>query len=156
MHELFDTFPRAGQNQKNLIFLDTCFIIDLIEKEKSLPPRDNYAISSFTMEELIHVLKKNHHLRPRCRQFLKKHQFIIVETPVHPGEKEKEKSLVSSVDKDILKTVKDPSDAVLLVVAIKTHSTILTKDKHHLFTADLENFLEKYQIRVYKELKDLP
>jgi hypothetical protein len=31
----------------------------------------------------------------------------------------------------------------------------LTKDKHHLFTVQLENFVSKYGIKVYKEIKEL-
>ena len=61
----------------------------------------------------------------------------------------------NAFDKELLIHCKDPSDCVLLAAAIKTNSVVITKDKHHLFNAKLENFIKKYDIKVYKELKDV-
>ena len=59
------------------------------------------------------------------------------------------------VDKNILKIVSDPSDAVLVACGILTKSDIITRDKHHLFTVELENFLKRYNIRVLNNFHSL-
>ncbi|MBD3163994.1 hypothetical protein GF323_02240 [Candidatus Woesearchaeota archaeon] len=78
-----------------------------------------------------------------------------MEIGVEPGDRQKEENYVDSIDGEVLRHCKDPSDCVLLATAIKTKSAVLTKDKHHLFNAELENFVKKYNTRVYKELKDV-
>jgi len=96
-----------------------------------------------------------HKVKVPLRHFVKNHNFLVVDTPLSPGEWEKEKAFVRSVDKQLLRSVSDPSDAVLLVVGILTQSVILTKDKHHLFTSQARNHVKKYNLRIYKELKDI-
>lgn len=156
MKELLQNIKRMKlEDAKNFILLDTCFIINILEHHKHLDKlKDkNLGITSFNVEELLHV---EHRLKNEdkrmIRGFLKHPNFCIIEIPVHPGNREEERRFVESVDKDLLKNVHDPSDAVLIAAAIKTKSIVLTKDKHHLFTVILENFLEKYSLEVYKDL----
>lgn len=143
------------RDASDLVLLDTCFIIEMASRGKSIKLK-NLGITSFNVEEL---LKKEHHLshviKKNLRVFLKKTNFVIVDVPVSPGWRMQEKDFVLAVNHDLLKSVEDPSDAVLMAAAIQTRSDVLTKDKHHLFTTKLENFLYDYGIRVYKELKDL-
>ncbi|MBM3200505.1 PIN domain-containing protein [Candidatus Woesearchaeota archaeon] len=156
MRELLEKIPQKSlEAAKNLILLDTCFVINTLEHHKHLEKlKDkNLGITSFNMEELLHVEHKlGHEDKRMIRGFLKHPKFCIVNIPVHPGNREEEIKFVNSVDKDLLKNIHDPSDAVLIAVAIKTNSTVLTKDKHHLFTCVLEEFLKKYSIQVYKDL----
>jgi len=156
MKELFEKFKKVNLEEgHNLILLDTCFVFDLLDREKNLIPNKNYAFTSFNVEELTAVGHRLHKMKVRLRRLLKNNVFTIVEVPVHIGNMQSEKDFVNSIDSDLLKHIADPSDAVLLAAAIKTKSDVLTKDKHHLFTVDLENYVQKYGIKVYKELKDL-
>lgn len=159
MKELIQNTKRINlESSKDLVLLDTCFIINLLENHKHLDKLKNkkIAITSFNIEELLHVERKlSHELKKMIREFLKHPNFSILELPVHPGSREDERKFVSSIDKNLLKAVHDPSDAVLIAAAIKTNSIILTKDKHHIFTVELEEFLKKYNLRVYKDLNFL-
>lgn len=156
MKELLQNIKKIKlEEAKDLILLDTCFVINILEHHKHLDKLKDKSLgmTSFNVEELLHV---EHRLKSGdkriIRNFLKHPKFCIVDIPVHPGNKEEETSFVKSVDKDLLKEVHDPSDAVLIATAIKTRSIVLTKDKHHLFTCVLESFLEKYSLKVYKDL----
>jgi len=157
MKELLLKLKRADlTHARNLVLLDTCFIISMMEhKEKigrlsSLP----IATTSFNIEELMHVEHSLHHeIRKRLRAFLKEGRLLVVDIDVSPGDWEAEKNFVDSVDEELLKAIPDASDAVLLAAAIKTRSIVLTKDKHHLFTVTLENFLNRYKLKVYKDMK---
>lgn len=156
MKELLQNIKRLRlEEARELILLDTCFVINLLEHHKHLDKlKDkNLGMTSFNVEELLHV---EHRLKSEdkrlIRNFLKHPKFCIVEVPVHPGNREEEVNFVKSVDENLLKEVHDPSDAVLIAAAIKTRSIVLTKDKHHLFTVVLESFLEKYSLKVYKDL----
>lgn len=157
MKELLQNIKKIGwKDAKNLILLDTCFIINILEHHKHLDrlKDKNLGITSFNVEELLQVEHKlSHEDKKMIRKFLKHPGFCIIEIPVHPGNWEEEKNFVNSIDKTLLKKVHDPSDAVLIAVAIKTMApVILTKDKHHLFTVKLEDYLGKYNIKVYKDL----
>ena len=155
MKELFDEFKKVGFERKNLVLLDTCFIFDLISREKNLIEGYDYALSSFTVEELLKIGHRLHKMKRGWRKLLKKYNFVIVETPVHIGDWQGEKDFVKSVDSKLLQHITDASDAVLLAVAVKTNSIVLTKDKHHLFTVELSNYLKDSGVKVYKEMKDL-
>lgn len=156
MKELLQKIKKISlKDAKNLILLDTCFVISILEHHKHLDKlKDkNLGITSFNVEELLHVKRRlSHEDKKMIRKFLKYTSFCIVKIPVHPGDNKGEKKFVNSVDEELLKKVHDPSDAVLIAAAIKTNSIILTKDKHHLFTVVLENFLRKYKLKVYKDL----
>jgi len=154
MKELFDSLEHVSSGE-NYIFLDTCFLFDLFDRGKSLVKGYNYAVSSFNMEELLAVSHRLHKDKVQLRKLLKKHSFVVYDIDVHIGDFESEKKFVMKVDKELLKLIPDASDAVLLALAVKTKSNVLTKDKHHLFTVVLENFIAKYGIKVFKEIKDL-
>ncbi len=156
MKELLQKIKSVSlEEARGLILLDTCFVINILEHHKHLDKlKDkNLGMTSFNVEELLHVEHKLKSEDKRMiRNFLKHPKFCIVEVPVHPGNREEEIKFVRSVDGGLLKEIHDPSDAVLIAAAIRTRSIVLTKDKHHLFTVVLENFLEKYSLEVYKDL----
>ena len=155
MRELIDSLDTSSRVD---YFLDTCFLLHMIQKghTKQLINfcKDNkVGMSSFNLDEIDHVHHRltgtvNHHLR----DILKKKIFSKVIVDVHPGDREAERQYVQDLDKDILRIVPDPSDAVLFVQALKMRASLLTKDKHHLFTTGAENYLQEYGIKVYKEL----
>ena len=137
--------------------LDTCFIFYMLNQhEKSLLnfcENKKVGITSFNLEEIkFNLHKMPHEIKNRWRDFNKKAQYQIIEIDVKPGNKEKERNYVDEFDEDLLKIIKDPSDAVLLVTAIKQKANIITRDKHHLFTTNLENYLNGYQIQVLNNL----
>jgi len=158
MKELMKATKIGLNDEKGLILLDTCFIIHNLAHHKNFERLKGQAvaITSFNIEELLHIEHKlDHSIRKLIRRFLKKMDFKILELPIHPGEFESERKFVNSIDSELLEKVGDPSDAVLIAAAIKTNSIVLTKDKHHLFTAELEEFLKKYNLKVYKDAKFL-
>ncbi len=158
MKELFDRFPKISLlSAKNVILLDTCFLISAMEHPEhfqELLSLRGKAMTSFNVEEIIKVMhhKKKHALHKFLREV---QDFTIIDIPVHPGEWEKEKSFVESIDPKIMQHCRDTSDAVLLAAAVKTHSVVLTKDAHDIFNAYLENFMNREGVKVYKELKDV-
>ena len=154
MKELFDSLEHVSSGE-NYIFLDTCFLFDLFDRGKSLVMGYNYAVSSFNVEELLKVSHRLHKDKVQLRKLLKIHSFVVYDIDVHIGDFASEKDFVKSIDKELLKLIPDASDAVLLALAVKTKSNVLTKDKHHLFTVELENFIAGYGIKVFKEIKDL-
>ncbi len=156
MQELIDALPKSGEAE---YLLDTCFIMHMFEKDRYNHLTDfckakKVGMSSFNLIELVlkhHLMhgKINHHVR----NFLKEKLITNIPVNVSPGEKDREKAYVSEFDPGLLGIVKDPSDAVLLVLGLRIRANILTRDKHHIFTTKAENHLKKYGIRV---LNDLP
>ena len=146
--------------EKGLILLDTCFFINVFDREQDRKLEEfcrshTVAMTSFNAAELLFSMHKLHEkTKDHVRHFLKKRLFFILDIPVDPGNRQHEQEFVDAVDPELLKHVSDPSDAVLIAAAISTGATVMTKDKHHLFTTNLENFLRKYSLRVCKELKD--
>jgi predicted nucleic acid-binding protein len=157
MKEIFDSFEKINLDSKNLILFDTCFFIDLIEKDHHNLIKDiDFVMTSFNLEELNHVVHIiNHNLKHKVRSFFKEKKIKNLVINVHPGEFENQKIFVNNIDEELLKHIHDPSDAVLLATTIKTKSVLLTKDKHHLFNPEIENFISKYNIKIFKELKDI-
>jgi predicted nucleic acid-binding protein len=165
MRELFESLPKISikdEHAMNFVFLDTCFFIHTFEHQKEhhlkeLMDVKNVAMTSFNVNEFLlkeHVVDER--VREYARKFLKKHPKItILDVDVLPGNRDQEKFFVRSIDPELLKDVADASDAVLIAAAIKTGSAVMTKDKHHLFTTKLENYLHKYNIKVFKEFHDL-
>lgn len=162
MKEIFEKQPRKKiEEAKNVVLLDTCFFIHTFEHQKDAKLRElmqktEVAMTSFNVEEFLfkeHVVDER--VREHARKFLKNNKLTIIDVPVHPGQYESEKIFVRSVDNELLKDISDTSDAVIIAVAVKTNSNILTKDKHHLFTVKLENYLNKYGIQVHKEFHDI-
>ncbi len=161
MKEIFAEMKRTTKS--NLILLDTCFIIDTFSKHKekelaALAEKDRVAITSFNVEELVHVIKKvkDKSVKERVRKFFKDNNAIkILEIPIHPGNMEAEKKYVNEIDPYLIQDIPDPSDAVLVAAAIRTKSIVLSKDKHHLFTALLENYLHRWNLRIVKDMHEL-
>ncbi len=158
MRELFESLPRVDYRRaRHLRLLDTCFFLELAERcflHKLLNER--IAMTSFNAEEVESLLMSlRDKVRGEARRFLKRHpELLIVTIPVHPGDAAAERSFVESIDDSLLLKVRDPSDAVLIATAIATQSEVFTKDKHHLFTVTMENYLAAYGIHVWKEWKD--
>ena len=163
MKEVFEklTHVKMGDESNRFVLLDTCFFIHTFEHQKEhqlreLTEKYNVAMTSFNVEEFLYKDKVgDERVREYARKFLKTHPITIVDIDVHPGNLIQERDFVKSADQDLLKEVPDASDAVLIATAIKTSSTVLTKDKHHLFTTKLENYLRKYDIQVHKEFRDI-
>jgi predicted nucleic acid-binding protein len=162
MKEIFEALPKIELTQaKNMILIDTCFFIHTFEhqkeaKLKELVEKFDVAMTSFNVEEfLFKEHSVDERVREYARKFLKAHPITIIDINVHPGNRISEKEFVNNVDSDLLAEIPDASDAVLIAVAIKTNSKVLTKDKHHLFTVKLENYIKKYNIEVYKEYHDI-
>jgi predicted nucleic acid-binding protein len=162
MKEVFEVLPRKElSDSRNMVLLDTCFFIHTFEHQKDhqlreLSEKFDVGMTTFNAEEFLlkeHVVDER--VREYARKFLKAHPISIININVHPGNRTSEKDFVNSIDADLLSEIPDASDAVLMAVAIKTDSTILTKDKHHLFTVKLENYIHKYNLEVYKEYHDI-
>lgn len=148
-----------AKNQKSFI-LDTCFIIYEIEHGNSSRLRDFcknnlLIISSFNFQELEKVETRIHGMKSRVHNFLKNNKIKRLDVNVSPGNRDSEINFSDEVDKNILKIVKDPSDAVLVACGILTRSDILTRDKHHLFTIELENFIKNYNISILNNFHSL-
>jgi predicted nucleic acid-binding protein len=73
----------------------------------------------------------------------------LLSIPVHPGDKTAEQRFVKQLLPDFDCREHDPSDAVILAVAVKIHANILTRDKHDLFNVALKNCLNDYDIKVF-------
>jgi len=143
---------------RNLVLFDTCFIVANLDNKhefKELQKIENAATTSFNLLELLHIHHVKHNVKKILREFLKTSNLTVVDINVRPGEWDREREFVKSVDPRLLEKIKDASDAILIATAIKTHSDVATKDKHHLFTTKLRNFITNYGIDVYKETKDI-
>lgn len=164
MKEIFEKLPHVSiddDSAREHILLDTCFFIHTFEHQKEHKLKDLIAaksvgMTSFNVEEFLykeHVVDER--VREYARKFLKMHPITVIDVDVHPGNILQEREFVSTADPEILKDVPDASDAVLIAAAIRTQSIVLTKDKHHLFTVKLENYLNKHGISVHKEFHDV-
>ena len=150
---------KKSPSRNNLVLLDTCFLIDISDRVdylKKLCSKRIVAMTSFNVEELEHVFHKLHqHQKENIRRIIKTVKIYALEIHVHPGNRKSEREFVQSTDPFLLKDIKDPSDAVLMATAIQTNSTVLTKDKHHLFTEILENYISRYSLVVLKSIHEL-
>ncbi len=150
-------FKLEDFRSKNSVILDTCFILHelLNNREKRLIDfcsENLVLVTSFNVEELKKVSRKLGHNKRVVRDFLNRADLVFVDVPVHLGDVEGERAFVDALSSDILKKVRDPSDAVLVAAAILSNSVILTRDKHHLFTSTLSNELRKYNLSVFNDL----
>lgn len=133
--------------------LDTCFLLYELEKdnEKKLEEfcqEHNVYMTSFNIEELEHVEKRIPNIKHKVKSFLQKKLIKKILIDVHLGETIKEKKYSDETNHNLLKKIHDPSDALLVAAAIRTKSDILTRDKHHIFTSEVENELKKFGIDV--------
>jgi predicted nucleic acid-binding protein len=133
------------------ILFDTCFFIYELKHHKNLKG----AVTSFNAEEIIHVSHKlSTELKKDIRESMKHHDISLINIPVHPGNWEEERDYVNSADPDILRLIHDPSDAVLIAAAIKMRAKrVYTRDKHHLYTTVLENYIKDYGIEVLNKFE---
>lgn len=152
MKELFETLPRVTHAD---YFIDTCFLYYLFshqqDKEfKVFCELNIVALTSFNIGEvLFHAHDVNHNFREHFRRFLKAGgRLFRYDMIVSPGDREGEKVFIQEFDNNLFEIIPDPSDAVLLVAAIKTKTNVLTRDKHHLFTTKLENYIASAGIKV--------
>ena len=155
MKELMGKLPKLTLEDKLDYLIDTCFFIWIFEHHKERQfekflKKNKCGLTSFNAEELIHVTHRIHDkLKESERKFFHNSaNLYLLKIPVHPGNREKEQSFVNSNIPDLNCIEHDPSDAVILIAAIKTHANILTRDKHDLFNSHLENCLKKYNIKV--------
>ncbi len=155
MKELLKKIQRVNLETSLDYLIDTCFFIWIFEKHKEtkfkkILNEKRCGITSFNAEELIHI---THHIHDKLKEaerhfFYSKSNLLLVDIPVHPGNWEQEHKFVSLILPELNLVEHDPSDAVILASAIKTHADILTRDKHDMFNARLENFLNRYNVRV--------
>ena len=149
MKELFKKLSPLGEEQPQY-FLDTCFLYWVFEHNHvkellDFCEKNIVAITSFNAEEFIHHSKDvQSEIRVHFRTFIKEGGRLFYHTiPVSPGDREGEKEYVRSYDNQLLELIPDPSDAVLIVAVLKEKANVITRDKHHLFTTVLENYLEE-------------
>ncbi|MAE13006.1 hypothetical protein CMO92_00435 [Candidatus Woesearchaeota archaeon] len=158
MKELFKQLP---QTQTAEILLDTCAFYYIFQHhhEKQLlelQTKKIVALTSFNIEEILHTLHHiDSHTRNRINHHLKKNPLPILEIPIHPGNRKAEQTYVNTIDSHLLNHIPDPSDAVLIAAALTLSANVITKDKHHLFTAELKNYLSNKKVHIYKTLHDL-
>ena len=149
MKEIIEALEPAARAD---FLLDTCFLIYEFDRGNSKQLisfcKDNsVGMSSFNLEELDHVIRKlPGPVSHRIRDFLKDKLITRVDVPVSPGERDAEQGFVSSFDPRLLLLVPDPSDAVLVVLAAKLRADILTRDRHHIFTAVAENYSDSFRV----------
>ena len=76
MKELFDSLKHVGMDVRGLKLLDTCFVFDMLSRNKKLP-EGKYGITSFNVEELLKVGHRLHKLKHKLREFVKKGDFEL-------------------------------------------------------------------------------
>ncbi len=158
MKELIESIPKYEKGPVDFV-VDTCFLYYLFEKQHEKAFMETCSehivvLTSFTAEEfLFHSHDVGHEVRERFRHALKNGlRLFYYELPVKPGDREGEKKFVSEFDENLLKLIPDPSDAVLLVAALTLKADVLTRDKHHLFTTKLENYVYNKGLQVLNNL----
>ena len=155
MKELFSSLPVLESNMQAEFLVDTCFLYYTFEHQHekeftNFCKNHVVAISSFNQEEfLFHSHDVNHNIREHFRHFVKNGgRLYTTLVPVSPGNPAAEKEYVNATDTRLLEIIPDPSDAVLFAAALKLKASVLTRDKHHLFTAALENFAVEHNMHV--------
>lgn len=161
MKELFDNLPKASLNDKLDYLIDTCFFVWALDKGHESELRDfikkhKCGITSFNAEEFVHIEHKiNHGIKARARKFLKDAEgFFLLDLPVSPGNSKAEFDFVGSILPGLNSAEHDHSDAVLLAAAVKVHAKVLSRDRHDIFNAIIENYLKDYSIKVLNNFDD--
>lgn len=157
MQQLIDALPEAKEAE---YLLDTCFVLYELDRGhtkrlEELCRERPVAMTSFNLAELEHVSHRldgtrNH----RLRDFLKRARLGRVDVAVAPGDWDGERSYVSAIDPHILELVPDASDAVLFAAAVRIGASVLTRDRHHVFTAAAENYANSHSISVLNTFPD--
>lgn len=165
MKEIFDPMPHVTVHDlsktKDALLVDTCFLIYALEGRQGkllrLMHGHKLYLTSFTLQEFDHIKHRiDEKVRERARSFFRHQQLPILDIPPRPGNRKSEGKYVNSVQPSLLIDVPDPSDAVLIAAGIATGASILTRDRHHLYTARLENHLRAHDISVYKDFHEVP
>lgn len=146
MKELFDALPRTNSAE---YLLDTCFLYYVFDhrKERELIEfcsKHCVALTSFTVEEILHTYKHvSHMIRDRLRHLIKNSVLLsVIDIAVHPGEIDEEIGYIVGIDEKLLHIIPDHSDAVLAATAVKFSAHMITRDKHHLFTTVLSDYFK--------------
>lgn len=165
MKEIFDTMPHVTAEELsqtgNAFLVDTCFLIHALEGHQGkllrLMHDHQLVLTSFTLQEFDFIRHRiDEKVRERARAFFRHQTMAILDIPPHPGDRKGEERYVNSVQPSLLQNISDPSDAVLAAAGIAAHASILTRDRHHLYTARLENHLKNNDIAVYKDFHEVP
>lgn len=154
--ELLESIHPEDARDKKTVLLDTSFLIYELNRDvkalKEFCAENNVLMADFNLIELSNVEKHNHSIKRKAKKFFEERIIRKIVTSINPGEWEKERKYALETDPDLLRYVHDASDAVLVAAAIKSNSDILTRDKHHLFTAELENKLSEYNTKVFNDI----
>lgn len=155
MQELFDSLKRITPSDVEY-YLDTCFLFHVLshrlEKELvSFCSQHSVAISSFNIGEFVyHHHDMSSQVKRGVRRLINNGlRLFVVDIEVAPGNPSAEHEYVDRVDTALLELIPDPSDAVLFALALESKASVLTRDKHHLFTTALENYSSDHGIFVY-------
>ncbi len=141
--------------------IDTCAFIHVFEHHekiidfKTSLKNDRYAMTSFNIEELMHVEHKlGKKVKESIRKFLKeKEDLEIVQIDVHPGDKESERLYVENINPELIHIMhEDMSDGVLFATALKIKGNIVTRDKHHLYNQIAERFANEHNIDIRNKI----
>ena len=153
-----ELFAHLVKNQEVDYLVDTCFFYYAFDRQEKefieFCKTHKVGITSFNVEEVLyHAHDVNNHIRERIRHALKEGlTLILITVDVSPGKASEERSFVQAIDGKLLEEIPDPSDAVLAAMAVKLHASILTRDKHHLFTTVLENYFHDRGVLVFNKL----
>ncbi len=154
--ERLDSVSAEDARSKRSVLLDTSFLVYMLEKNPTALSafcEDFFVLmTDFNLLELANMEKHNHGVKRLAKKFLETKPLKMLLTGINPGDWEGEKRFASNADPGLLKHVHDPSDAVLVAAAIRSKSYVLTRDKHHLFTAELENKISEYNIRIFNDI----
>ncbi len=135
--------------------VDTCVIIRGWEGKgashrvfkRLLSNHSDLGLVDFTLAEL--KLKAPSHLYRIVLEHISEDR--VFKTGVRPGDWDEEREYEIEFDPELLKLVPDPSDAVLIAAAEHYRlDGVITLDRHHLYTAVLENYLSKKGLSVLK------
>lgn len=156
MRELLERRPTLSLYDRADFLLDTCFFVWTFDHHKehdllSLIEHYRVAMTTFNYEELMHIEHKlKSHTKENIRHFLRKdRKLFTLSIPVHPGSWQMEHEFVVETLPEMDRNIHDPSDAVLLAAAVRVHAYVLTRDKHDIFNAHVENFMQKRDIKVF-------
>ena len=162
MKELLQNLDMITVNQaEGFTLIDTCAFIHVFEHHEKIKEFKNklkegsYAITSFNIEELMHVEHKlNKKVKEEIRKFLKQKEDIeIVEVDVHPGDREGEKRYIADIDTELIKIEhNDLSDGVLFATAVKIKGDIITRDKHHLYNQIAETYANEHNVNIRNKI----
>lgn len=166
MKELLENLETIEIKESNgYTLIDTCAFIhifehhDKISKFKKSISKGKFGLTSFNVEELIHIEHRLHdNIKTEIRHFLKNEKknydgLKIINIDVHPGNINSEKEFIASVDMELLKIMsQDYSDGVLFATAVKIGGDIITRDKHHIYNQIAETYANNHNIDIRNKI----